>query len=61
MELGALESLGYNTSEVFKDTFLPLYNGYWVQRCIIFDPYMNVTPTIQGQVSHCFDRTVLHS
>jgi hypothetical protein len=60
MEPGALEALGYNTNKVFKNTFLPLYNGHWVQRCIIFDPYMNVTPTIQGQVILCLDNPESH-
>jgi hypothetical protein len=51
MEPGAVEALGYNRNEVFRSTYLPMYKGFWVQRCIIFDPYSNVTPSIQGQAS----------
>jgi hypothetical protein len=52
MDAGALVTLGYNRSEVFANTYLPIYKGYWVQRCIVFNPYSNVTPSIQGQASY---------
>jgi hypothetical protein len=53
MEPGEVEALGYKRSEVFKSTYTPMYHGYWVQRCIVFDPYSNVSPSIQGQASVC--------
>ena len=44
-----LTSLGLNKSVIFRETYTPIYG--WLQKCVIFEPYTRVAPSIMGHVN----------